>query len=168
MTSKAPKSGTPLTALPPVADAPFGTIDAGKLIGKATGDALAAALPPLLAETLGETLVPVLLRVVAQAVPPRVCATCLASRVSWEKANRTALSEAMAAAQKQAITAGQDPGQADFAPFLPERLRGSVPNVNTAITTCQGTDVCAEHVPGVQGGTPLLIAQGNVPPGALS
>lgn len=149
----------------------FDTIDAGKLIGKAVGDALAQSLPPLLAAelipALADALVPVLLRVLSQAAPPHVCDTCVARRISWEKANRTALEDAMAAAR---AAAGDETGSADFSSFLPERLRAAgIPAVNQAITTEQGTDKCAEHVSGVQGGAaPLLVATANVPPGALT
>jgi len=152
---------------PPMADLPpahtpnggsqFGTIDAGKLIGKAVGDALAHALPALLAQELGPVL--------AQIAQPHMCGTCLARRIPWEKTNRTAVETAMAAAQ----TAAANGEPADFAQYLPERLRAAgVPPVNLAVTTEQGTDKCAEHITGVQGGSaPLLVATANVPPGAL-
>jgi hypothetical protein len=122
------------------------TIDAGKLIGKAVGDALARALPDALAPML------------AQITQPRMCAICLAKRIPWEKTNRAAVETAMAAAQ--AAAANGEP--ADFALYLPERLRAAgVPAVNLAVTTEQGTEKCAEHVSGVQGGgAPLLVATG--------
>lgn len=138
------------------------TIDAGKLIGTAAGKAvaeqLAEALPPVfagIADTLARTL--------AQLAQPHVCATCLARRVSWEKANRTAVEEALAASQ--AASASHPGTPADFTQFLPERLRAAgIPDVKQAITTCRGTDVCAEHV---EAGAPLLAAT-MVPPGALT
>lgn len=145
------------------ANGQFDTIDAGKLIGKAVGDALAATLPQLFAGELA--------RVLPQVIQPRMCASCLAKRVAWEKANRVALETAMAAAQaaaRQAGGAGNEPP--DFAPYLPEGLRDAgIPAVNLAVTTEQGTDKCAQHITGVQGGgAPLLVATANVPPGALT
>lgn len=136
----------------------FDTIDAGKLIGKAVGDALAQALPSLLAQELISAL--------AQIIQPNMCATCLAKRIPWEKANRAAVETAMAAAQAAAANGGP----ADFAEYLPERLRAAgVPAVNMAVTAEQGTSKCAEHITGVQGGAaPLLVATANVPPGTLT
>ena len=136
------------------------TIDAGKLIGKAVatelGQAL-AALPSALAAELADKLAPVLAGTVSQLLQPHVCATCLARRVSWEKANGRAVQDAFAAAQAASA--------ADFTQFLPERLRAAgVPNVKQAMTTCRGTDVCAEHV---ETGAPLVAATVGVPPGAL-
>jgi len=146
------------------ANGQFDTIDAGKLIGKAVGDALAHALPDLLAHALipGQPLH----QAVTQLIQPRMCAACLAKRIPWEKANRTAVETAMAAAQ--AAAAKGEP--ADFALYLPERLRdGGVPAVNMSVTSENGTEKCAEHVSGVQGGSaPLLVATANVPPGALT
>jgi hypothetical protein len=128
------------------ANGQFDTINAGKLIGKALADALAPTL--------------------AQLSQPRMCAACLAKRIPWEKANRAAVETAMAAAQ--AAAAKGEP--ADFALYLPERLRAAgVPAVNMAVTSEQGTEKCAEHITGVQGGAaPLLVATANVPPGALT
>ena len=142
----------------------FDTIDAGKLIGKAVGDALAHALPLLLAQALipGQPLH----QAVTQLLQPDMCGTCLARRIPWEKANRGAVETAMAAAQAAAAN-GES---ADFALYLPERLRAAgVPAVNMRVTTENGTSKCAEHITGVQGGSaPLLVATANVPPGALT
>jgi hypothetical protein len=152
-----PASVEQLAAPPMTGSGQFDTIDAGKLIGKAVGDALARALPGLLAQELGPLL--------AQIAQPRMCATCLAKRIPWEKTNREAVETAMAAAQAAAASGGP----ADFALYLPERLAAAgVPAVNLSVTAEQGTEKCAEHITGIQGGSaPLLAATTFVPPGAL-
>lgn len=106
--------------------------------------------------------------------PQHLCAQCVTARITWENSHLTelkaAITDAMAAhgiPDGSPVPAGLDP-----APFLPENLRpgGSqaMPSVNPAITTVSGTDCCAAHIPGVQGGRTLLIAQGSLSPSMLS
>lgn len=104
----------------------------------------------------------------------RYCAQCLAARIQWENAHGQ---ELRAAVEKARQAAGipdteQLPAGFDPSPFLPENLRpGSgqaMPAVQLKLTTVNGTDVCAQHIPGVAGGRqPLLIAQGHLTPGML-
>lgn len=153
-----PEPDSPMADLPP-AHAPNGrgafTIDAAKIIGKAVADAISAEIGQPLAEALARI-----------APPPRVCAPCLARRVTWERANKGAIEQALDSARAAAAATGQNPAQTDLTPFLP----AGIPAVNHAITCEQGTDKCAEHIiGGVQAGSaPLLVATANVPPGALT
>jgi hypothetical protein len=83
-----------------------------------------------------------------------------------------------AAMEAAAAAAGVQPGspqaaQLDLAVFLPEHLRpggqSGMPDVRQAITTFQGTEACAMHIPGVQAGrSALLVANAAMTPAMLS
>lgn len=156
MASNDPRRAPSRPAAPDPAPADRGdfTINAAKIIGKAVADAIGSEIGQPLAKALAQI-----------AAPPRVCAPCLARRVTWEKANKGAIEEALASARAAAAATGQDPAQMDLTPFLPP----GIPDVKQSVTCEQGTDKCAEHIiGGVQAAAaPLLVATANVPPGAL-
>lgn len=111
----------------------------------------------------------------AARVPQHVCAQCLIARLGWEAAHMTELKEAIATAREAhglpegaAFPPGFDPS-----PFLPAHLRpgtgtAGMPPVQPAITTVNGTEVCAGHIPGQPGGRQLLIAHGSLNSSLLS
>ena len=85
---------------------------------------------------------------------PHMCATCLAQRIQWELAHPAEmqrLTEAVAAAQ-QAAAAGKQP------PDLTDVMPDGMPQVQPSVTTVQGTECCAQHIPGLPGSRPPLLA----------
>lgn len=96
---------------------------------------------------------------------PRLCATCLVARVQWEHANRPALEKAMAEL-RAAVEAGEQP--TDMGAYLPDEVKASMPQVNPSVTSINGTECCAGHLPGMPGGRqPLLIAHSALTPGLM-
>lgn len=112
---------------------------------------------------------------VARAIPDQhMCAQCVITRLTWETAHMAELKAAIQAARQAAgIPEGAPlPPGFDPAPFAPEHLRPGgaqgMPPVQPAITTVQGTEVCAAHIPGQPGGRQLLIAHGSLSSSLLS
>lgn len=137
-----------------------------------------AAAASMIAGFLGQQL-PQMLGQVMQAMPrAHVCGPCLVARLTWENKHHATLKAAIAQAAEAAGIPEGDPRamQIDPSPFIPEHLRPGagpegLPGVQPAITTIQGTDVCAQHVPGAPGQAPgrtLLIAQGHLSPAMLT
>jgi hypothetical protein len=144
--------------------------NAGKLIGTAAGKAVAAELGPALASTFSQVmqfLPQMISQGVAQALSQvpvrtrRLCAKCLAARITWEVGHKADMDQALSAAAAAAgiIEPGtsmdvSDPraGQLDVAPFLPDSLRpgapGGMPQIMDAVTMAAGDEVCPMHLPG--------------------
>ena len=125
----------------------------------------------MLPQMLAQALASVLRQVPVQAITQQhLCAQCVLARMAWGASHdgdvRAAIGRAAQAAGisgDEAVTAQLDP-----APFLPEEIRNSMPPLQEAVTTVNGTDVCADHVPGRPGGKTLLIAGGPLSPSALT
>jgi len=143
--------------------------DAAKLIGQAVAESLGQHLPQMLFQALAAAL--------QQVTQQHFCATCIISRVMWENSHRADMEKALAAA---AQAAGAEPGspqagQQDLTPFLPPALRpgerNGIPAVGQAVTTSQGTDLCAAHLAqaaGIQPGrSQLLVATATMNPAML-
>jgi hypothetical protein len=131
----------------------------------ADGVAAIAGMLPQLAQSLGGLLAQ-LPQAVGQAVqvPQHLCAQCVVARMTWGAANQAEVKAAIGRAAQAAGIPEGDPraAQLDPAPFLAEQARRSMPPLQPAITTVQGTDVCGSHVPGRPGGQQLLIASGSL------
>ena len=161
----APESVPPASAMPPAAqngDHAFQP-NAAQLIGQAVGQALAQSLPAALANVFSQVPVQAITR-------QHLCHLCLVERFGWESAHETEIRAAMKAAAEAAGFGPADPRaqQVDFGPFLPEPFRPgagatAIPQMNEAVTTVQGSDVCQWHVPGVQARRgKLLVVPGGV------
>ena len=144
--------------------------NAAKMIGQAVAESISQALPPAVFQAVAAALSQVPVQVAQQ----HLCATCLAGRIGWEHAHRAQMEAAMTAAAHAAGVppASPESTRIDFGPFLPEGLRAGQPNgipeIGIAVTTCQGTEVCPLHIPGVQtGGAPLLVATATMNPAML-
>lgn len=124
-----------------------------------SGPALAQVLPQMIAQALASVLQQV---PVQAATRQHLCAQCVLARMTWGAANEKAVKAAIAAAAQAHGIPGDDPRAArlDPVPFLPAGLRDSMPPLQEAVTTFQGTEVCADHVPGRPGGKQLLIVNG--------
>lgn len=145
-------------------------VQAGAAAGM-LGNAVAQALAGVLAQMLPAAIT----QAVAAAQPGQpLCAVCLPERLKWEAAHQAEISAAFQEAFEAAGVTADDPraGSVDPTSHLPEHLRPGhpgVPHPNPAVTTVQGTDVCAMHVPGAPAGRPpLLIAAGPLSAQMLS
>ena len=143
--------------------------DAAALIGAAVGKHLAPLFAEMLPQVIGNAFASVL-----EAIPVRtgrLCCKCLTAHVAWEAANATAINDALYAAMLEAgITDRADPRcrQLDVTAYLPDHVPPAPP-VNDGVTTADGDEVCALHLPGTPqtpqqpGRKQFLVAQtGNV------
>jgi hypothetical protein len=110
----------------------------------------------------------------AVRIPNHWCAQCVIARLTWEAAHQADLQTAAAVALHAAgVAEGQPvPPGFDPTPFLPPNLQPGgpqgMPPLNNSITTVNGTEVCAAHIPGQPGGRALLIAHGSLSSGLLA
>jgi hypothetical protein len=164
---------------------------AGTLIGKAAGKAVAAELGPAIAGLLPQ-LMQIVPQLVAQGLAQalqqvpvrttgRMCAKCLAARITWEVTHKAEMDAAREAAMMTAgIEDPKDPrlGQLDATPYLPEHLRAGsgtaeqMPLILDAVTIAAGDEVCHMHLPGLPqrqlNAPPILIPRPQIliaPPG---
>lgn len=148
--------------------------NAAKQIGDAAGAAMAGQLGAMLPQMLFDAFATVLSQVPVQAVTKQhLCGPCLRRRIVWEQSHQAAMTKAIADACEASGITPADPraGQLDITAFLPPDLRPGqrlgMPEVREAITTVDGTDVCAMDVPGAQGRAPLLVVSGAMSPALL-
>lgn len=135
-----------------------------------------AALTQLFAQ-FPQAFADVLAQVPVRVIPQvrHLCAPCVIARVTWELAHAPELKQAETAARAQLELGENDPFPPGFDPalFLPDHLRpgaGSqgMPVPRPAITTAGGTEVCAQHIPGLPGKSSLVVAQGALSPSLLA
>lgn len=130
----APSSGAPMMSLP----APPGVRpDAAKLIGKAVAAALIETLPDALAMANW------------RVNPPRMCALCILRYENWAGEHQGEIDAAIAAAAAALEAAGKGrdgPPAHDWRPFLPEDQLAGMPQVDRAVTTVRGIEVCRADV----------------------
>jgi hypothetical protein len=104
---------------------------------------------------------------------PRLCAPCLIASNQWTALHKGELERALLAARRaveQARAEGRQPTQDELnlARYLPEELREQMPNAQPAVTAVNGTEMCAQHVPGGPGKPGLLVANGPLTPAAAT
>lgn len=125
---------------------------------------LVQMLPQLIAQAVGQ----------AAGQSRHLCAHCLSARLAWQVAHEKDIRAAFTAAAHAAGVPAETPGL-DPVPFLPPELRPGnpqgAPDLQHAVTTIGGTEVCPAHMPGVPGVTArkqLLIASGALSPSAMA
>ena len=104
-----------------------------------------------------------------------LCAPCIAARITWETVHAAELNAAVEAARADFGLPADSPGLAtlDISGYLPAPLQPgagpqAMPQVQQAVTTVNGTDVCAGHVGPALPGQPAARKQLLVANGALS